>query len=176
MPLSTAKLIQTTVPGSVERAAVVLTNLSALLHANRCLANPGIAIGTTVQKVKTVNAVSYRIEGALFTKAATDDFWTLSGTTIPDGSTNVILLLVDAAGAASVLEGTPATTAGAVRLPALPQAKAVMGYLTIATAGATFVPGTTALNAGTATVTYTNGMPAGYFSQIADLAGTVVSV
>jgi len=116
-----------------------------------------VAIGTTVQKVKTTATFNYLCNGIFKSLAATDDFWTLSGTTITDGNTNKYLLCVDAAGAASIVEGTQAATAGAVVLPAWPANKTVAGILQVATAGATFVPGTTALNAGTVTDTYYDG-------------------
>ena len=161
---------------------------SDLISRNRTMANAAIARGTTAQKVKTVNSISYAIDGALLTKAGTDDFWTLGGagsnTVVAGGFANKYLLLIDSAGAASVLEGTQAALAANVVLPALPASKSVVGVLTVATAGATFVPGTTALNAGTVTATFTNGLDAGYFSagasaltaaKIGDRAGTVVA-
>lgn len=161
-----------------------LRGVPDLISRNRCLANAAIARGTTAQKVKTVNSISYAVDGALFTKAGTDDLWTLSGTTVADGFTNKYLLCLDTSGTASIVEGTQAATAGAVVLPSLPASKSVVGVLTVATSGATFVPGTTALNAGTVTATFTNGLDSGYFSsgasamtaaKIGNQAGTAIT-
>lgn len=124
---------------------------------NAPLSDAGVAIGTTVQKVQTTATFAYLSSGIFKSLAATDDFWTLSGTTITDGNTNKYLLCVDSAGAASIVEGTQAATAGAVVLPSWPVSKTVVGILQVATSGATFVPGTTALSAGTVTDTYYDG-------------------
>lgn len=126
---------------------------------NIALSDAGIAIGTTPQKVKTAATFLYKIDGVFYSLSATDDFWTLSGTTIPDGYYQKYLLLVDSAGAASILEGQYADTAAGVKLPALPDSKCVVGILTVATAAATFVPGTTSLAAATVTDTYEDGFP-----------------
>lgn len=137
-------------------ARTSMANLKRVL-SNLCLADAGVAIGTTVAKVKFANNITYLIDGEFKAKTATDDFWTLSGTTITDGNTNKYLLCIDAAGAASIVEGTQAASAGAVVLPAWPASKSVVGILTVATAGAEFVPGTTALDAATVTDTYFDG-------------------
>jgi hypothetical protein len=137
-----------------------------LIARNRCMANAAIAQGTTAQKVKTVNSIAYAINGALFTKAGTDDFWTLSGTVVAVSSWQKYLLCIDNAGAASIVECTQSlVSAAAVALAALPANKSVVGVLTIATDGThTFTPGTTALNGTGITATFTNGLDSGYFS------------
>lgn len=183
---TTTKSRRTSKPGSDAsdlivqfNAAVVDLDQNDIISRNRCMANAAIARGTTAAKVKTVNSISYAIDGALFTKAGTDDFWTLSGTTVADGFANKYVLYIDSAGAASIAEGTQAATAAAVTLPALAASKSVVGVLTVATSGATFVPGTTALNAGTVTATFVNGFDSGYFTataaKIGSLAGTALS-
>lgn len=127
---------------------------------NAPLATATVAIGTTVQKVRTTATATFRIDGVFKSKASTDDFWTLSGTTIADGFVNKYLLCIDADGAASIVEGTQAATAGAVVLGAWPASKSVLGILTVATTGAAFVPGTTGLDAAEVTDTYTDGFDA----------------
>lgn len=155
-----------------------------MINRNRCFAKAAAAIGTTTTKVKSVNSVDYAIDGEIKRKAGTDDLWTLSGAVVADGFVNKYLLCLDASGTASIVEGTQATTAGAVVLPALPASKSVIATLTVASAGATFTPGTTALNAGTVTATYRDGLDSGYFSagasaltaaKVGDPTGTAIS-
>jgi hypothetical protein len=124
---------------------------------NMPLATAAVAIGTTVQKVQTTAIATYLCDGVFKSKAATDDFWTLSGTTVSDGNFQKYLLCIDASGDASIVEGTQAATAGAVVLGAWPASKSVLAILQVQTVGGTFVPGTTGLDAGTVTDTYING-------------------
>lgn len=141
--------------------ATVKTALAALkaYMSHMALSDGGVGIGTTVQKVRSNATISYLIAGEFKSKASTDDLWTLSGTTITDGNFNKYLLCLDTSGAASIVEGTQGASAGAVVLPAYPSAKSVVGMLTVQTVGATFVPGTTALDAATVTDTYFDGAP-----------------
>ena len=136
-----------------------LVNQLALLTANRGLTAAGTARGTTAQKAKTVNNYTFMIDGAFKSLSATDDFWTLSGTTVAVSSWQKYFLCVDASGTASIIEGVQSTTsAAAVVLPNLPQAKSVVAILTVATdATHTFVPGTTALNGTGITATFADG-------------------
>lgn len=126
---------------------------------NGVLATAGVARGTTASKVKTVtNPVAFIVDGQILSKAATDDFWTLTGATFAAGLANKWVLLVDSVGAASVAVGTPAATAAAVVLPAIPASKAVFGVLTVVNATNPFIPGTTLLSAAGVTDTYVQGM------------------
>ena len=138
-----------TFKAAVDKHKRVLINLP--------LATASVGIGTTVQKVRTSATATYLSDGVFKSKASTDDFWTLAGTTVTDGNFQKYLLLIDSSGNASIAEGTQAASAGAVVLPAWPASKTVLGILQVQTVGATFVPGTTALDAGTVTDTYTNG-------------------
>jgi len=125
---------------------------------NSAWASAGVATATVTSQVKTVTASTpYVVDGVILAKAATDNFWTLTGATFAAGLTNKWLLLVDAAGVASVVIGTPAATAAAVVLPALPVSKAVFGVLTVVNATNPFIPGTTLLGAAGVTATYVQG-------------------
>lgn len=137
-----------------------------LISRNRVWSAAGVARGTTAAKAKTVNTITYAIDGKILTKAGTDDFWTLSGSVVAISSWQKYVLLIDAAGAASILAGTAsAVSAAAVTLPALPASKAVVGVITVATDGVTtFTPGTTALNAAGITATFIDGLDSGFFS------------
>ena len=134
-----------------------LVGLQDAFH-NRTLVSAAVATGTTTSKVKTVtNPTAFIVDGVSLSKAGTADFWTLTGATFAAGLSNKWLLLVDAAGAASVAVGTPAATAAAVVLPAIPASKAVFGVLTVVNATNPFIPGTTLLGAAGVTATYVNG-------------------
>jgi len=136
-----------------------LANTLALIIANDTLTAAGCATATVTSQVKTVNTLTYLIDGAYKTKAATDNFWTLAGATVPVASFQKYYLLIDGSGAASVVQGVPSTvSAAAVVLPFPPQSKAIVGVLTIATdATHTFIPGTTLLGAAGITATFNDG-------------------
>lgn len=155
--------------GSAERQCAISLNELILLNANGCNGNAGIATGTTTSKIKTVNSVSFSVDGKLFTKAGTDDFWTLTGGVLAVSSFRVYVLLVDAAGAATVASSSDSLVSAAkCILPDLfttVEGKAIFGYTTIATnASTTFTPGTTLLGAAGITTAHFNGVPTGFGS------------
>lgn len=123
------------------------------LMGTRCFTAVIAAIGSNTAKVKTTAAAQYCIGGKMYTKAATDDLWTLSGTVIPASGTGRFLLCLDASGTASVVQGTATgyPTEPASTVCPVAEVKIVMG------AGGAFTPGTTALTGGNiGTVTYTD--------------------
>lgn len=137
-----------------------LVNQISLLAANHASTTAvTVARGTTAAKAKTTNNTTFRVDGVNKALAATDDFWTMSGTTVAISSWQKYMLLVDASGVASILEGVQSTvSAAAVVLPAFPQSKSVLGMVTVATdATHTFVPGTTAFNGTGITSTFADG-------------------
>ena len=141
-----------------------LVNLQDAFH-NRAQLSAGLATATVTSQVKTVTAATdYIVDGVLLSKAATDNFWTLTGATFAAGLSNKWLLLVNAAGAASVAIGTPAATLAAVVLPAIPASKAVFAVLNVVNATNPFIPGTTLLGAAGVTATYTQGLDPLYTS------------
>lgn len=158
--MALTSVVQT--PGPVARDEVRrLANTLAMLQANDSLTAAGCATATTTSKVKTVNTLTFKIDGVFKTKAATDNFWTLSGSTVADLSWQKYLLLIDASGAASVRQGTPSlVSAAAVVLPDHPGSVCIAGVLTVATSGSTFIPGTTLLGAVGITATYVDGADA----------------
>ena len=133
----------------------------------RCYAPAGTAIGTTKTKVKTVNAVEYSVGNSLFAKAATDDFWTLTGFDCTNALFNKCLLCIDTAGAMQIGAGTEAATAAAVVLPDTPANSCVVAVLQVNPTGTgNFVGGTTDLDDGTvvpnAAYTDVGGHPDGF--------------
>lgn len=84
-----------------------------------------IADGTTAGKLRTQANFSYRVNGAIFSAAAADDFWDLSAEVDnAAGTYRAYSLEVDAAGTASFVASTtdPATAALALAALALPAA------------------------------------------------------
>ena len=142
--------------------------LNALINVTNATANgidasAAIAIATDPTKVKTGALVNYQVNGVAYSKAITDNFWTLTGGVLADGRSRKYLLCIDAAGAASVVASNDLPTAQVAGLtfPTVPAGRCVVGVVQVDTVGAVFTPGTTSLAAGTATDTYTNGAPAG---------------
>ena len=175
---------------SQARGAGELANAFAIYALSRALTAAGVARGTTATKAKIVNTLHFSIGGAQFSKAATDDFWTLSGTTVQASSWQKYLLLIDASGNASMQEGTqsPISAAGvswgnisqvsswAPFIATVGTTKAVAAVLTIATdATHTFVPGTTALNATGITATFVDGVDQSILPLMGNETGLVVA-
>ena len=141
---------------------------------NYALTSGALAIGTTTSKAKTAKDIIYTINGRAYLKAATDDLFTLSGTTSTARQVCVFWLYLDSAGTATVTQSaikeastsTSTTTryvAGGFSWPEVVD-KALIGAIVITNAGSSFVPGTTAL---TSVATYINaageyGTPVAY--------------
>lgn len=138
------------------------TELEALLdklqrrQCNLVFNTAGLAIKAGSSALaKSVNTITYVIDGVIAQKAAAD-MAALSGTTVADGSKNVYVFTVDVSGTLKTYAGTQATTLAGIVWPTVADGEAVIGFLIVATSGATFIPGTTALDAGTVTATYVN--------------------
>lgn len=189
MALITSNYHTNAARGSQSRAAAELSNAEAIYTLSRSLTAAGCARGTTAAKAKTVNTLQYSVAGVQFTKAGTDDFWPLSGTTVSASSWQKILLLIDTAGAASIQEGLQSTVSAAAVawtnisltspwapfIAAVGSTKAIVGVLTIATDSThTFIPGTTALNAAGITATFVDGIDQSILPVIGNETGLVV--
>lgn len=121
------------------------------LLGNRCYSYATIAIGTTKSKIKTTSAVSYSIDGVMYTKAATDDLFVFSDVTVQAaGTTKYYALCLDASGTATVISGT------STAMPDIPSTRCVIGALKMVCGSASFTPATTLLDAANITATYYN--------------------
>lgn len=140
--------------------------MSLTKRDNVCMSAGGLAIGTATAKAKTTAPITYTINGSTYTKAATDDLFTPAGTALAARQTCVFWLLLDTAGAASVMQSdikeasTSTSTTnryvpGAFEWPSVAN-RCVVGALHVTTAGNVFTPGTTAQTGVTA---YVNGGP-----------------
>jgi len=152
-------------------------NLQLSQGGNLALNSGALAAGTNTGTIKTTAAIAYTIDGVFKSKATTDNISiAVSGpsgvysdpgngsfTGQTGGSTRIYGLFLDAAGAVSVVPGAIANTAKlaagteSLQWPAAQRNKACFGALRIAvTAGTTFIPGTTALDASGVTGTFYN--------------------
>jgi hypothetical protein len=140
---------------------------NALLQylANAALTAAGTAIATVTSQVKTVNTLTFLINGAFKSKAATDNFWTLTGTAVTagvGGATMHWALCINAAGAASVVQGPTNQGSTTVWTPApanlQPADLCIAGICKVSlTATTVFTPGTTLLGAAGVTTTFVDG-------------------
>lgn len=158
-----------------------MDNLSLSQGGSFALASGALAAGTTTGTIKTTVAIPYTIDGAFQTdKAITDNISiAYTGPTIHNGgtvsatngsftgqtggSTRLYGLYLNSAGTVTVEPGPIVNTAelaagtAALHYPANKRANACFGMVRVAvTAGTTFIPGTTALNAAGVTTTYIN--------------------
>lgn len=123
------------------------------LIGTRAFTSGLLAIATTTSKVKTVtNTISYCIGGVMYEKAATDNLFVHTDTTVQAADTTKYYgLFLDKDGAASIVQGT------STKLPEYdPALYCMVGYIKVVTVAVTFTPGTTAHNAAGVTTTYVN--------------------
>lgn len=199
--LSLAKYKELGGRDSLERASIWQGNAGSIYGLNAVYAAAGAAQATTTTQAKTVNATAYTVGGRLFSKAATDNFWTLgsasSATVVAVNSWQKYLLCVDDTGAATVVEGTQSTVNAAsvgwgniaaaqganpknmwaALISVLNGSRCIFSVLTVATdATHTFTPGTTALNATGITSTFIDGIDSTLFPLMANESGLLVGL
>ncbi len=125
---------------------------------NQCLALAGLAMsGGTKDQPKSVNTISFMIDGVLYSKAAADPLgaWTGGHTGLGNSEEAFYLICLDSAGALTTVEGAIVAAAAGCVLPAVPADKAAIGAIKVVTgAGGTFVPDTTLLDDAGITATY----------------------
>ena len=151
-----------------------MSNLAETL-GNICKTDAGLAIGTNTGTIKTTATLTFTVNGVFYAKSATDNI--SIAYTAPDdtyntvdngsftggtnGSTRLYGCFINSAGTVSVVPGpivdSVALAAGTVALefPPAQKDKACFGAIKVAlTAGTSFVPGTTGLDASGVTETY----------------------
>ncbi len=157
-------------------------NLSMNAGATWALNSGALAAGTTAGTIKSTVAINFVVDGQFYNKAITDNIAiSFSGPSVyqaaaggvggmnggftggTNGSTRLYLLVMNTAGAVSIVPGPIVDTAElaagrvALQFPDAPLNTAVFGALRIAvTANTGFVPGTTALAAAGVTATFLN--------------------
>lgn len=165
----TAPSGQDAAPIGILGALLQMYNCMLRLVENAAFTAAGVAMATVTTQVKTVNTLAYTIAGVFKSKAGTDNFWTAamfaaaSGfKVIPDGSRAIFLLLIDASGVASVIQGPVGTTDALATVPAdtIVEDKCIVGTVKAVCAGTTFTPGTDAWNKASVTFTFSDGYDA----------------
>lgn len=160
---------------SDQMLAQVLVNRLILSTLNQ-LSQASVGVysqATNTTGVKSVGVTSYTVDGALLTKAATDPLWTLTGVAITAVTGTPLfvkyLLLLNAAGAASVLESNVSNVSLASCVyPSMPDGAAIVGVVSITITAVTFTPGTTSLSAAGIVTTVATGTDKALFPLIAD--------
>jgi len=128
----------------------VFNLLQALVNA--CLANPALAMASTTTKIKTTNAVTFRIGAKVYTKAATDNI-TVSGlTNTAAAQFRKVRVEIDAAGTVSFKEGAVGAAQVLAPLPRRTASLCTLGWIEIP---ASFTYGTSDFNV--AGVAFFNG-------------------
>lgn len=96
--------------------------------------------------VKAATACRAFVNGKLVTISANTDMAALSGTVV-NATFNVFVFSINSAGTLYTQMGTAGATVGAVRFPAVPADRAVIGFIIVNPTGTgDFVGGTTALD------------------------------
>ena len=127
----------------------------------------GLTVSTIVQSSLTAAmgaADSYFLVQGTLVKISANTILTAltSAMVIADGSIGVFCWYVDSAGTVTVAFGTPATTLAAVKFPAKPEGKALVGFALVTCSGGAFTGATSSLGtAGNFTVVFVS--PVGAF-------------
>ncbi|MBZ0158400.1 MAG: hypothetical protein K8I29_19555 [Alphaproteobacteria bacterium] len=125
------------------------------LILNRCFGAAGLAEGTNAATIKTANAVTYCINGKVYSKAGTDNIAITAAAAQSAETFCKYLVSINAGGTVTVTKGEEAATSAAALLPELPADSAPLGYFEIETAAATtYTAGTTDNGAAGITDTY----------------------
>lgn len=140
----------------------LVTEELRILLGNRCFISGALAIAGTKSKVKLAAAVDYCIDGQIYHVAITDNLFVHTDLTVQAANTTKwYALCLDAAGAATIVQGT------ATMLPKVAANVCMVGAIKIVMGAATFTPATTLHDAASTTTTYynlscvpTSGLPA----------------
>lgn len=139
-----------------------MDNLKLSQGGSFALTAGGLAEGTNANTYKTVNTITYVVDGVFKSKGATDNVAFSSGHSVVAASSSCLFLVcLDGSGNFSTAQGkaalTAAVTAGTASLqwPSAPADVAVVGAIRVDTNGSTtFTPGSTDLGAAGVTDTY----------------------
>jgi hypothetical protein len=135
------------------------------LHNNTIVQPASLAINAgTAVFAKTTNAAFFLVKGVLVKVAAAAAMPVLTGISIPNGSKQIVGFTITGDGTLARIDGNVSTTVAGLQFPVPPNDNSVViGYLIIENGtGSTFTGNTTALDAGSLTVTYVNETDAFY--------------
>jgi len=91
----------------------------------------GVAAGTTAGYAKTTNGISYIIENKIYTKAATDDLFNLTGVSTGAAEYKKVTLYLDASGNGQIKEGVAAASQAAAEISRANDDAALVGIVEI---------------------------------------------
>lgn len=135
---------------------VIGKDLYDLLQAlvNAAMAKPLLATGTTTTRVKTTNAISFRIGGKVFTKAATDPVDNFNASLVNTGASQFckVRIEMDAAGVVTAVQGAIVAAQALAPMPRRTANKVTLGWMEVP---ASFTFGTTSY----ASVAFFDGDP-----------------
>ena len=133
------------------------------------LTSCGLAIGSTTSQFSTANTTTYVIRGRLYSKAAdaTEPLTIEPGTgivptapntlqTLAAGQSCAFAVLLDTAGAFTVMQGDIVPAGASTPVPSPVAGKAIIGAIKVSNVTNPFIPGTTAFTATGVTTTYIN--------------------
>lgn len=136
-------------------------NLNGSYGGNMGLSKAGLAEGTAANTFKTANTFLFTVDGVVYSYAATDNVAFSSGhTALGNNQTSLFAVWIDSASAVTTTQGDVVNTVDltdnkvALKMPDILDDKALIGLIKVATAVATFTPGSTDLGATNVTDTY----------------------
>lgn len=141
-------------------------NANYYLAAHTCVTSGAIGNGGTAGRLRITATTPFKVAGALYSKASTDDLWNLSGeTATASGKYRAYHLYLAADGTASISAAPSADSSSAalalLQLPAIPSTKSVIGVFV---AG----PSTDFTSALSSQGTIYNGLPAASLAHWSD--------
>ena len=106
--------------------------------STQLLTSGALVAGTINTNVKLAAAITYSINGKLYQKAITDNFWTPAVATTAANNFNVSFLYIDSAGAASSYNGKEGTSINLIAVPPTQKDKALVGIVIVTNAAGAF--------------------------------------
>src|SRR3990167_1597234 len=143
--------------GKISGLGMLQKDAAAFLKAlrNRCFSNPALAVGTTTTRIQIANALSYMIDGVLYSKSAEDDIVISTLTATAAAQNSRVRVELNTAGTVSFVQGgvrSAAPPATPREAPARTASRCTIGYFDLP---ASFTPGTSLASL----LTFVNGDP-----------------
>ena len=122
------------------------------------LTSGGLAVTTAKEKFKTVNTITYLINGLFLSKTATDNLVFSSGHTALAASQSCLFgVWLDASGNVTTTQGPIVNSGDPCPVPPTPASRALIGLIkVVCTSAGAFTPGTTLTDATGVTTTFIN--------------------
>lgn len=133
-------------------------NLEQFNSGYMSLTSGGLAVTTDKTKFKTVNTITYILNGIFYSKAATDNLAFSAGhTALAASQSCVFAVWLDSAGNVTTTQGPIVASGDPCPVPTSNGARALIGLIkVVCSAAGAFTPGSTNADATGVTTTYTN--------------------